>query len=154
LLAAKALATIKYRNDAPAGAATSLIQTTAEISLVFRDIRLAACSNITAHQASPDIAPAGLAPRLMWLKSAIKMQNCREDPEGHFVPGPHPVTALACSGTPGLAMYRDIRVWRKTGCRELPLHSCRSQGYDYPSRAATSRTCPAPASVMLVQYPG
>ena len=74
---------------------------------------------------------------------------------------PNPVPALACPGTSGLAMYRDVRVAAlahpcasrhsdvlsivaKTGRRELPLHASHSDGYDLPTRAASSRTCPAP----------
>ena len=78
-----------------------------------------------------------------------------------FVAAPNSVPALACPGTPGLAMYRDVRVVAlahpcalrhsdvlsivaKTGCRELPLQTSHSDGYDLPSRAASSRACPAP----------
>jgi hypothetical protein len=78
-----------------------------------------------------------------------------------YVTAPNTVPALACPGTPGLAMYRDVRVAAlahpcasrhsdvlsivaKTGCRELPLQASHSDGYDLPSRAAPSRTCPVP----------
>lgn len=55
----------------------------------------------------------------------------------HFVPGPMPIPALACSDTTGLG-----------------FPSGHSYGYDLQSNPATSRICPAPNSGMLTQYAG
>ena len=55
----------------------------------------------------------------------------------HFVPGPIPIPALACSYTTGLG-----------------LPSGHSYGYDLQSSPAPSGICPAPNSGILVKYAG
>ncbi len=55
-----------------------------------------------------------------------------------IAPGPNPIPALACPGTPGLGLPST--------------HS--NDGYGPQSSPASNRTCPAPSSGMLAQYSG
>jgi hypothetical protein len=125
------------------------------------------CLSCDAHHASPvNILNPNIAPAVFGVshKHMLERRNMSISVlplRIQSVIAPNPVPALACPGTPGLAMYRDVRwslshipvlcdTWtscpssRKTGCRERPLHASHSDGYDLPSREASSRTCPAP----------
>ena len=86
---------------------------------------------------SPHIAPVGIGPQYMHMNKLNKMANLPINPVVHFVPGPMPIPALASPYTTGLG-----------------LPSTNSYGYWFQSSPAPSRTCPAPASVILVQYWG
>jgi hypothetical protein len=84
---------------------------------------------------SPHIAPAGRGPRGNRVIHMMKMQLHDCITVAQITAGPRPIPALACPGTPGLA-----------------LRSRNGYGYSFRSSAESSRTCPVPSSGMPVQY--
>ncbi len=81
--------------------------------------------------------------------------------EVQFVPGPNPIPALACPGTPGLefpsthsygyGFTPGVLPFAPYGASGAVPNRSRRFGQSNP---ASSRTCPAPSSGMLVQYSG
>ena len=89
------------------------------------------------HEPLARIFSPGRQPAFMCVGEAEDSNHADDVLRWHTVPGPLPVAALAGRCTPGLA-----------------LHSSHSYGYDFRSRAAVRRTCPASETQILVQYPG
>ena len=101
--------------------------------------QLASLSCISLNWCFPSlhVAPADHRPttetRYNSFESSFSGVFCRV----RLVTGPRSIRALACPGTPVLAD-----------------HSSRSDSYAFRSTAASSRTCPARSSRILVQHAG